>query len=81
MGRTTSMILLLPITKAIEFIRNLKLGEKEAVIAERVVKEILAARVLRSVGLDYLTLSRRSTAFPEEKISASAWLHRSVHHW
>jgi len=49
----------LPITKAIEFIRNLKLGEKEAVIAERVVKEILARlEFLRSVGLDYLTLSR-----------------------
>ena len=49
----------LPITKAIEFIRNLKLGETEAVIAERVVKEILARlEFLRSVGLDYLTLSR-----------------------
>ncbi len=47
------------ITKAIDFIGSLSLGEKDAVIAERVVKEILARlEFLLSVGLDYLTLSR-----------------------
>ncbi|MBO4897760.1 MAG: excinuclease ABC subunit UvrA [Clostridia bacterium] len=42
-----------------EFFENLKLSDKEAIIAQQILKEI-NARVgfLKSVGLDYLTLSR-----------------------
>ncbi len=47
------------ITHAIEFIRGLELSDKDSLIAERIIKEILTRLdFLRSVGLDYLTLSR-----------------------
>ena len=47
------------IVKAYSFIEDLKLSENELLIAGRVLKEILARLdFLRSVGLEYLTLSR-----------------------
>lgn len=47
------------ITEIKEFFDNLKLSEKESMIADRILKEI-NARIgfLIDVGLDYLTLSR-----------------------
>ena len=49
----------LSITKAIEFFEDLKLSEKENIIAEQVLKEINnRLSFLKNVGLDYLTLSR-----------------------
>ena len=49
----------LSIVKAIEFIDNLKLSDKELIIAERIIKEIKARlSFLQSVGLGYLSLDR-----------------------
>ena len=49
----------LSINNAIEFFENLKLSEKEMIIAEQVLKEIKnRLSFLKNVGLDYLTLSR-----------------------
>ena len=49
----------LSIFKALEFIDGLKLNEKDAMIAERIIKEIKARlNFLSSVGLGYLSLSR-----------------------
>jgi len=47
------------ITKAIGFFKSLELGEKDAMIAEQILKEILERLgFLENVGLSYLTLSR-----------------------
>ena len=49
----------LSVVKALDFIENLKLSEKDSMIAERILKEIRARLgFLTSVGLGYLTLSR-----------------------
>ncbi len=49
----------LSVSDALEFFKNLSLTEKEAVIGERIIKEINARLgFLQSVGLEYLTLSR-----------------------
>lgn len=49
------------ITKAIEFLNDLKLTEREEMIARLIIKEIRERlQFLSSVGLDYLTLSRSS---------------------
>ncbi len=51
----------MPISQEIEFISNLELTRKEAIIAERIIKEIVSRLdFLRSVGLDYLNLARSS---------------------
>ena len=49
----------LSVLKALEFIEGLELTGNEAIIAERIIKEIKARLgFLQSVGLGYLTLSR-----------------------
>ncbi len=49
----------LSVVKAMDFIENLTLSEKDRLIAERILKEIRARLgFLTSVGLGYLTLSR-----------------------
>ncbi|MBQ7096052.1 MAG: excinuclease ABC subunit UvrA [Clostridia bacterium] len=49
----------LSVTKAIEYLESLQLSEKDLMIAERVLKEIIERlNFLKSVGLEYLTLSR-----------------------
>ena len=49
----------LSVIKALEFINGLKLTGNDAIIAERIIKEIKARLgFLQSVGLGYLTLSR-----------------------
>ena len=51
----------MPVVDAIEFIKNLKLSEKEAIIGAEIIKEITERlNFLKSVGLGYLTLSRSS---------------------
>lgn len=51
----------LSVTKAIDYIENLKLTDRENIIAESIIKEILSRlKFLQSVGLEYLTLSRSS---------------------
>ncbi|MCR4718821.1 MAG: excinuclease ABC subunit UvrA [Firmicutes bacterium] len=49
------------IRNELKFIENLKLSEREMLIAEQIIKEIKARlQFLLDVGLDYLTLSRAS---------------------
>ena len=49
------------IISAIDYINNLNLSEKEMIIAEPILKEINSRlNFLKSVGLEYLTLSRSS---------------------
>ena len=51
----------MPVGRAVEFAKALKLNEKEGVIAKQVLREINARLgFLSNVGLDYLTLDRRS---------------------
>ena len=58
-GRTIADLSSLSIGEASSFLAALELTERDATIAERLVKEINARlRFLLDVGLDYLTLSR-----------------------
>ncbi len=60
-GKNISEFCDMSIVKAIDFIDNLKLTEKEQFIAESIIKEINSRlNFLKSVGLEYLTLSRSS---------------------
>jgi excinuclease ABC subunit A len=58
-GRNISEVCAMSIADSAAFLRSLELGERDAIIAERIVKEINARLgFLLDVGLDYLTLSR-----------------------
>ncbi|MEY4819625.1 MAG: UvrABC system protein, partial [Actinomycetota bacterium] len=58
-GKSLSEICDLSIGNSAEFLKSLKLGDRDKMIAERITKEINARLgFLLSVGLDYLTLSR-----------------------
>ncbi|MBP8918528.1 MAG: excinuclease ABC subunit UvrA [Micropruina sp.] len=58
-GRNIAQVSSMSIGEVSEFMRGLELTEREAKIAERVVKEINERlRFLLDVGLDYLTLAR-----------------------
>ena len=60
-GKNISEFCELSINKAIDFIDNLELTEKDKIISSSIVKEIKSRlNFLKSVGLDYLTLSRSS---------------------
>ena len=60
-GKNISEFCELSIRKALDFIDNLELTEKEKIISSSIVKEIKSRlNFLKSVGLDYLTLSRSS---------------------
>lgn len=58
-GKSIMEICKMSVTKAKEFFENLKLTEKEKIIAKQILKEILSRlNFLQEVGLDYLTLDR-----------------------
>ncbi|MGH8916123.1 MAG: excinuclease ABC subunit UvrA, partial [Acidimicrobiia bacterium] len=58
-GRNIAEVSDLSLGRAREFFDNLELNEREATIAERVLKEVRSRiQFLLDVGLDYLTLSR-----------------------
>ena len=58
-GRNISEVCDMSISDSAGFLRSLELSERDAIIAERIVKEINARLgFLLDVGLDYLTLSR-----------------------
>ncbi len=58
-GRTISEYVNLPISEALEVFENLYLTDREAIIAERILKEIQERlRFLNDVGVGYLTLGR-----------------------
>jgi excinuclease ABC subunit A len=49
------------VVDALSFVQSLQLSEKESIIAEEIIKEIIERlNFLKSVGLGYLTLSRSS---------------------
>jgi excinuclease ABC subunit A len=61
-GRTIDAVASLTVKASEEFFANLELSQKEAAIAEKVLKEIRRRLAfLRDVGLDYLTLDRLSS--------------------
>jgi excinuclease ABC subunit A len=61
-GRTIDQVCSLTVREADAFFAGLELGEKEATIAEKVLREIRKRLgFLRDVGLDYLTLDRLSS--------------------
>lgn len=61
-GLSISDFCKMPVVDALEFVKNLKLPEKEAVISSEILKEISERlNFLKSVGLGYLTLSRSSS--------------------
>ena len=58
-GLNISELCELSVGEAIEFISSLSLSERDKMIAERIIKEILdRLSFLKNVGLQYLTLSR-----------------------
>jgi len=60
-GLNISELTRMPIDELRDFLRNLKLSEREAYIARQILKEINARTgFLVDVGLDYLTLARAS---------------------
>jgi excinuclease ABC subunit A len=61
-GRTIDDVCGLTVRDAEPFFRHLELSEKDAAVAEKVLREILKRLgFLRDVGLDYLTLDRLSS--------------------
>jgi len=61
--KSISDVAKLSIRQAIQFFSNLKLTEKEKLIATQILKEILARLTfLMNVGLDYLTLDRAAAS-------------------
>src|SRR5947208_782230 len=61
-GRTIDAVCALTVREAERFFRNLQLSEKDATVADKVLREILRRLgFLRDVGLDYLTLDRLSS--------------------
>ena len=60
-GKNIAQITQMQVEQALDFINNLKLTEREEMIAKQVLKEIRARLgFLHSVGLSYLTLNRKS---------------------
>ena len=60
-GKNISDFCKLSVNEALDFLNGLKLSEKEALIGERIIKEIKERLgFLSSVGLEYLTLWRSS---------------------
>jgi excinuclease ABC subunit A len=58
-GKSIMDICRMSVVKAKEFFENLKLTEKESLIAKQILKEVLSRlNFLQEVGLDYLTLDR-----------------------
>jgi excinuclease ABC subunit A len=58
-GKSIAEVCMLSIAETVDFLGHLKLSEREAMIADRLVKEILERmNFLLDVGLDYLSLSR-----------------------
>ncbi|MDR1684082.1 MAG: excinuclease ABC subunit UvrA, partial [Elusimicrobiota bacterium] len=60
-GKNIAEVTSMQVTYALDFVNNLKLTEREQLISKQVLKEIKARlNFLNSVGLNYLTLDRKS---------------------
>jgi excinuclease ABC subunit A len=61
-GKSVSEILLMPVTRALEFFIKLKLTEHDQKVAQRLLTEIVTRlQFLEDVGLGYLSLNRQSS--------------------
>ncbi|WP_044511653.1 excinuclease ABC subunit UvrA [Hymenobacter sp. DG25B] len=61
-GQSITDLVLLPVSKALEFFQNMNLDEHDAKVAERLVTEVTnRLEYLNRVGLGYLTLNRLSS--------------------
>jgi excinuclease ABC subunit A len=61
-GKSVSEILLMPVSSALQFFRDLKLPEHDAQVAGRLLLEInTRLQFLEDVGLGYLSLNRQSS--------------------
>ncbi len=61
-GKNIAELTDMPIVELKEFVANLKLGQTQALIAQPIIKEIMARLdFLINVGLSYLTLSRNAS--------------------
>jgi excinuclease ABC subunit A len=61
-GQSITDLVLLPVSRALEFFQNMDLDEHDAKVAERLVTEITnRLEYLNRVGLGYLTLNRLSS--------------------
>lgn len=81
-GRNIAEIAALPIAECAAFLDDVELDDREAQIAERVLKEVNARlRFLIDVGLHYLTLDRAAGTLAGERRSAFAWPPRSAADW
>jgi excinuclease ABC subunit A len=61
-GKTIQELVLMPVDKLFDFFKKIELSSSDAVIAERLLKEItVRLRFLIDVGLPYLTLDRLSS--------------------
>ncbi|OYD41543.1 excinuclease ABC subunit UvrA [Sphingobacterium cellulitidis] len=62
-GHSITDVVLLPLSQALELFQNLELTENEAIIAKRLLAEIVnRLQFLCDVGLSYLTLNRLSNS-------------------
>ena len=62
-GKSIAQVSALSIKKILELLVNLKLTEREQLIAKQIIKEIRARlKFLLDVGLDYITLDRESSS-------------------
>jgi len=61
-GKSVSEILLMPVTNALAFFKNIKLSVHDQKIAQRLLLEIITRlQFLEDVGLGYLSLNRQSS--------------------
>lgn len=61
-GKSISEILLMPVSQALEFFREIDLSQHDRQVAERLLTEIIhRLSILEEVGLGYLTLNRQSS--------------------
>ncbi len=61
-GKSVSEILLMPVTKGLEFFKKIKLSEHDQKVAQRLLTEInTRLQFLEDVGLGYLSLNRQSS--------------------
>ena len=77
-GHTIAEYVDLPISEALAVFDGLQLTDREAIIAERILREIQdRVRFLHDVGVGYLTLGRSAVdTVRRRRASASGWRHR-----
>src|SRR5699024_766587 len=81
-GHSIADVARLSLQDCAAFFAGLQLSDRDAKIADQVLKEIDARlQFLLDVGLTYLTLERAPARSPAERRSASGWPPRSAPDW